>query len=66
MTEMTRIEKLRSSIYSERIIADIEYFSNVLKIIVDEDGCMVSECKLRHGHRLLAHKGDRFLKRKVF
>ena len=27
--------------------------------------CVVSECKLRHGHRLLAHKGDRVLKRKV-
>ena len=51
---------------SERIIADIEDFPNVLQKIVDEDGCMVSECKLRHGHRLLAHKGDgRVLKRKV-
>jgi hypothetical protein len=50
---------------SERIIADIEDFGNVLELIVEFKGCVVPECRLRHGHRQQAHNGGRVLKRKV-
>lgn len=50
---------------SERIIADILGFSNVLAKIAEAKGCVVSELALRHGHRLMAHNGGRVLKRKV-
>ena len=50
---------------SARIIADIEDFSNVLDIIILLNGCVVPECRLRHGHRQKAHNGGRVLARKV-
>ena len=50
---------------SERIIADIEDFSNVLGTIISHNGCVVPECRLRHGHRQQAHNGGRVLMRKV-
>jgi hypothetical protein len=50
---------------SERIIADIEDFGNVLELIIEFKGCVVPECRLRHGHRQQAHNGGRVLKHKV-
>ena len=50
---------------SERIIADISDFDNVLDHIIEAKGCVVPECRLRHGHRQQAHNGGRVLKRKV-
>ena len=50
---------------SARIIADIEDFGNVLDLIIESKGCVVPECRLRHGHRQLSHNGGRVLKRKV-
>jgi hypothetical protein len=50
---------------SDRIIADIEDFGNVLDVIIEFKGCVGPECRLRHGHRLQAHNGGRVLKRKV-
>ena len=50
---------------SARILADIEDFGNVLLMIVAFEGCVVPECRLRHGHRQQAHNGGRVLKRKV-
>jgi hypothetical protein len=45
---------------SIRIIQDIEDFGNVL-----DEGSVIPECRLRHGHRQLSHSGGRVLKRKV-
>ena len=37
----------------------------MLELIIEFKGCMVPECRLRHGHRQKAHNGGRVLKRKV-
>ena len=50
---------------SARIIADIEDLGNVLDLIIENKGCVVPECRLRHGHRQMSHNGGRVLKRKV-
>lgn len=50
---------------SERIIADIFDFPNVLQIVIDHKGAVVPEINLRHGHRALAINGGRVLKRKI-
>ena len=50
---------------SDRIIADITDFDNVLGHIIAASGCVVPECRLRHGHRQQAHNGGRVLKHKV-
>jgi hypothetical protein len=49
---------------SDRIMADIDDLENVLQAIIDAKGCVVPECRLRHGHRQQAHNGGRVLKRK--
>ena len=36
---------------SARIIADIEDLGNVLDLIIENKGCVVPECRLRHGDR---------------
>jgi hypothetical protein len=50
---------------SDRIIQDIEDFGNVLDKIIEAEGCVIPECRLRHGHRLLSHNNGRVLKHKV-
>jgi hypothetical protein len=50
---------------SERIIQDIEDFGNVLDKIIEFEGCVIPECRLRHGQRLLSHNKGRVLKHKV-
>ena len=51
--------------HSARIIADIEDFGVVLDLIIEFKGCVVPECRLRHGHWQQTHYGGRVLKRKV-
>jgi hypothetical protein len=50
---------------SDRIIADIEDLQNVVQLIILHKGCVLPECTLRHGHRLMSHNGGRVLEHKV-
>jgi hypothetical protein len=40
---------------SERIVQDILDFPNVIRKAIKANGCVLPECRLCHGHRLLRH-----------
>jgi hypothetical protein len=50
---------------SDRIIADISGLVEVLQKIIEHNGCVIPECRLRHGRRQMTHNGGRVCKRKV-
>jgi len=60
---MTRCWEIEPT--SERIIADIIYFPNVLKIFLDHEGAVVPEMNFRHGQHAQAINGGRVVKHKI-
>jgi len=60
---MTRCCEIKPT--SERIIADIIYFPNVLKIFRDHEGAFVPEMNFRHGQQAQAINGGRVVKHKI-
>jgi hypothetical protein len=50
---------------SDRIIQDIGGLWEVLDKVIEHEGCVIPECRLRSGVRQMKHNGGRVLKHKV-